>query len=63
MARPYKKQQQKDRTTKHKPVQVQPPILLERPEKKELSKTDYLIVNLRSVPDDAESETYEVKVP
>ncbi len=63
MARPYKKQQQKDRTTKHKPVLVQPPIPLERPEKKELSKTDYLVVKLRSVPDDAESETYEVNVP
>ena len=63
MARPYKKQQQKDRTTKHKPVQVQPPIPLERPEKKELSKMDYLVVKLRSVRDDSESKTYEVNVP
>ena len=42
---------------------VPPPIPYERPEKKELKKSEYVMMKLRSDPAEAESQTYELAVP
>ena len=42
---------------------VPPPIPYERPEKKELKKSEYVTMKLRSDPAEAESQTYELAVP
>ena len=42
---------------------VPPPIPYERPEKKELKKSEYVMMKLRSDPAVAESQTYELAVP
>ena len=40
-----------------------PPIPLERPEKVDLQKGDYLSLKLQSTPGDADSQTYELSIP
>ena len=40
-----------------------PPIPLERPEKKELQKGEYLVLKLKSLPSDKDSQTYELSIP
>lgn len=40
-----------------------PPIPLERPEKVELQKGEYLSLKLQSTPGDANSQTYELSIP
>lgn len=42
---------------------VPPPIPYERPEKKELKKSEYVMMKLRSDPAEVESQTYELAVP
>ena len=51
------------KSTKPKKRILIAPIPLERPEKKSLSKQDYLTFKLRSNPAEADSTTYELTVP
>ena len=40
-----------------------PPIPLERPEKMELQKGEYLVLKLKSLPNNKDSQTYELSIP
>ena len=42
---------------------IEPPIPLERPQKREMSKNDYITFKLRSTPADSNSTTYEFTIP
>ena len=46
-----------------KKVRNPPPISLDRPEKVELQKGEYLTIKLWSTPDDPDSQTYELSIP
>ena len=53
----------KSPTSERKSGFLPPPIPLARPEKRELSKEEYLTMKLRSIPDKATSPTYDLNVP
>ena len=42
---------------------IPPAINFNRPEKKQLEKDKYMVAKLRSVPDQFDSQTYELNVP
>ena len=42
---------------------VPPPVSFERPEKKELKKSEHVVMKLRSDPADADSQTHDLTVP
>ena len=42
---------------------IPPPIPFHRPERKELDKDKYMVAKLRSNPEEASSQTYELNVP